>query len=187
MSNYRLDVVSATVADAVRHAGGLMFDRVRAGWRVVVVTEDTSHSTALTILGTRTRSPGEPEEIPAKAGRVVHIRVLPGDSPSVNRRTTGVALPRAGLGSQLLFWGPRVDCEPAEPKYPVRHELSPAARRFKGCALHAAGLDTHVEPSEEFWSNDVVDADLFADLLLDSQIGTVESVARPSSASLVRG
>lgn len=181
MSHYRLDVVSATIADAVRRAGGLMFDRVRAGWRVVVVTEDTAHSTALTIVGTRTQFPGEPEEIPAKAGRVVHIRVLPGDSPSVNRRTAEVR-----LGSQLLFWGPRVDCEPAEHKYPVRHELSPAARRFKRCALHAAGLDTHVEPSEEFWSNDVVDADLFADLLLDSQIRTVESVARPSS-TLVRG
>ncbi|MGE2726102.1 hypothetical protein [Mycolicibacterium pulveris] len=187
MSNYRLDVVGATIAEAVRHAGGLMFDRVRAGWRVAVVTEDTAHSAALTILGTRTQFPGEPGDMPAKAGRVVHTRILPGDSSSVNRYTTGVPLQRPEPGSQLLFWGPSVNCEPAQPKYPMRHELSPAARRFKGCALHAAGLDIHVEPSEEFWSYDAVDADPLADLLLDSQIRTAKLAARPPSSDLVRG
>ncbi|VEG47039.1 Uncharacterised protein [Mycolicibacterium flavescens] len=187
MSNYRLDVVSATVADAVRHAGGLMFDRVRAGWRVVVVTNDSADSTALTILGTHTQSPGEPEEIPAKSGRVVRTRIMPADSLFVDRRPAGVPLNRAEPGSQLLFWGPRVNCEPAGPVYPVRHELSPAARRFKAHALHAAGLATHVEPSEEFWSNEVVDADLLVDVWLDSRIHAVESVARSPSPDLVGG
>ena len=49
---YQLDVVTASVAEAVRHVGGLMFDRSAAGWRVRVVTVDTAHRQALTILGT---------------------------------------------------------------------------------------------------------------------------------------
>lgn len=187
MSSYRLDVISASVADAVRYAGGLMFDGGRAGWRVVVVTEDATHSTALTILGTRTRLPGHPEEILGKPGRVVRTRILSGDAHSVNDGTARVGLPRVESGSQLLFGGPRVNCERAATVYPVRHELSPAARRFKAHALQAAGLDTHVEASEEFWSNDAIHPDLLVDLLLNSQTQAGEYQARSPSPTLMGG
>lgn len=59
--SYRIDVVTDSVPDAIRHAGGLMFDRRRAGWQVVVVTDDAVHSRALTILGARIESPGDAE------------------------------------------------------------------------------------------------------------------------------
>ncbi|MCV7154576.1 hypothetical protein [Mycolicibacterium pyrenivorans] len=42
--SYRLDVVTTSVADAISHAGGLMFDRGRAGWRVAVVTDAAPYS-----------------------------------------------------------------------------------------------------------------------------------------------
>lgn len=187
MSSYRLDVISASVADAVRYAGGLMFDRGRARWRVVVVTEDATHSTALTILGTRTQPPGQLEEILGKPGRVVRTRILSGNALSVNDGTARVGLPRVESGSQLLFWGPHVNCETAATVYPVRHELSPAARMFKAHALHAAGLDTHVEPSEEFWSRDVLDPDLLVDRLLESQTYDDECEARSPSPTLMGG
>lgn len=181
MSSYRLDVISASVADAVRYAGGLMFDRGRAGWRVVLVTEDLTHSTALAILGTRAQPPGQPELILGKLGRVVRTRILSGATLSVNHHTARVELPRVESGSQHLFWGPHVNRDTAATVYPVRHELSPAARMFKAHALHAAGLDTRVAPSEEFWSKDVLDPDLLVDRLLESQTCDNEFEARSPS------
>ena len=184
MSSYRLDVISASVADAVRYAGGLMFDRGRAGWRVVVVTEDTTHSSALTILGSRTRSPGQPEEI---LGKPVRTRIPSHDALFVNHGPAPVGLPRVESNWQLLFWGPHVSCEAAASASPLRHELSAAAQRFKAHALHAAGLDTQVEPSEEFWSNDVLDPDLLVDLLLHPQSHAGVYQARSPSPTLVGG
>src|SRR5690606_31689638 len=56
---YRVDVITDSVSEAVRHAGGLMFDRSRAGWDVVVLTDDPDNSRALAILGARTQGPGQ--------------------------------------------------------------------------------------------------------------------------------
>jgi hypothetical protein len=187
VSSYRLDVISVSVADAVRYAGGLMFDRGRAGWRVVVVTEDLTQSTALTILGARTQPPGQPELILGKPGRMVRTRILSGATFSVNRRTARVGLPRVESGPQQLFWGPHLSCETAATVHPVRHELSPAARTFKAHALHAAGLDTHVDPSEEFWSTDALDPALPVESSLESQTYAGEFEDRPPSPTLMGG
>ena len=43
--------VAGDVATVVTAAGGWLCDRVRAGWRVTVLTPDAVHATALTILG----------------------------------------------------------------------------------------------------------------------------------------
>lgn len=167
--SYRLDVATTSVADAVRHAGGLMFDRGRAGWRVAVVTDDATYSQALTILGTHTRSPGQLEDRPHGQGRVVRTRVLPIDELTATRQGTaedsGVA-----PWAQLLFWGERVTRESTGRLYAVRHDLSPAARTFKAHALRCAGLDTHVESSEQFWVTDALATDLFGDLLPAGQL-----------------
>ena len=56
--SYRLDVVSDSLAEAVAHAGGLIFDRRRAGWDVSVTTSDVTPTRALTILGARIDVPG---------------------------------------------------------------------------------------------------------------------------------
>ena len=68
---YQLDVVTGSVAEAVRYVGGLMFDRSGAGWRVRVVTEDRAHRRALTILGTVTESPEEHDDSLHNPNRVV--------------------------------------------------------------------------------------------------------------------
>jgi hypothetical protein len=47
----RLAVVAADVADAVNGAGGLIFDRVTAGWRVEVYLEEQGDERPLRILG----------------------------------------------------------------------------------------------------------------------------------------
>ena len=59
--------------------------------------------------------------------------------------------------SELLLWGPRVDCEPAGRLHPVQHELSAAARTFKAQALRSIGADARVEPAEAFWAADALD------------------------------
>jgi hypothetical protein len=134
-----------------------------------VVTEDATNSTALTILGTNTQPPGQPEEILGSPGRVIRTQILSGDAVSANRPLTRVGLPGVEPSSQLLFWGPPVDCETPATVYRVRHELSPAARSFKAHALHAAGFDAHIEACEEFWANTVLDPDLMAGLLPGTQ------------------
>ena len=51
---YRLDVVAANAADAVKFAGGWMYDRVMAGWDVTVLLADRTDERPLQILGVET-------------------------------------------------------------------------------------------------------------------------------------
>ena len=48
---YRLDVVAPTVLDAVKFAGGWVYDRVMAGWDVTVLIGDDEDVRPLEILG----------------------------------------------------------------------------------------------------------------------------------------
>ena len=48
---YRLDVVSPTVLDAVRFAGGWIYDRVMAGWDVTVLVNSGEDVRPLEVLG----------------------------------------------------------------------------------------------------------------------------------------
>ncbi len=52
---YRLDVVAPTVLDAVRFAGGWIYDRVMAGWDVTVLIRDDEDVRPLEILGAEVR------------------------------------------------------------------------------------------------------------------------------------
>src|SRR5262245_8099616 len=51
---YRLDVVAPTVLDAVRCAGGWIYDRVMAGWDVTVLIGQDEDLRPLRILGAET-------------------------------------------------------------------------------------------------------------------------------------
>ncbi len=51
---YRLDVVAPTVLDAVRYAGGWIYDRVMAGWDVTVLVGNQDDLRPLHILGAQT-------------------------------------------------------------------------------------------------------------------------------------
>ena len=149
--SYQVDVVVDSVAEAVRHAGGLMFDRRRMGWRVSVVTDDTAHCRALTILGVHREPPDGRDEASFGQDRVIRCLVLP-----VGRCTTNPSMQLKDVLSQepseLLLWGPGVDCEPAGTLHPVRYELSAAARTFKAQALRSIGTDSGADTAEEFWA-----------------------------------
>jgi hypothetical protein len=162
---YQLDVVTAGAAEAVRFAGGLMFDRSLAGWRVTVVTEDTAHRRALTILGARTHSPEQHSDSLHNPNRVVRSILVPidqftGDSQAHAVQDTDLEPP-----AEVVVWGQHVNTELTDLLHPVRHELSAAARTFKAEALRCAGLDTCVDSWEEFWAAKILDPAPFGHLL----------------------
>ena len=155
--SYQLDVITATVAEAVRYAGGLMFDHSLAGWRVRVVTEDTAHRRALAILGTYTQSP-EQDGALHTPNRVVRSVIPPVDHLIVDPQAAAVQNPMIEPPAELWLWGQHAT-ELTGLLRPVRHELSAAARTFKAEALRCAGLDTRVDPGEEFWSAQILSPD----------------------------
>jgi hypothetical protein len=153
---YQVDVVADSVAEAVRHAGGLMFDRRRMGWHVRVVTNDTADCRALTILGAHLEMPREGEAALADQDRMIRCLVLPTDMCTTNPPVVGLNHLLLQKDSEVLLWGRDVDSELAGPRHPVRHELSAAARTFKAQALRSIGTDVRVDPAEQFWAADAL-------------------------------
>ncbi|UXA07410.1 hypothetical protein KXD96_04535 [Mycobacterium sp. SMC-2] len=143
---YRLDVIAVSAPDVVRSAGGWLYDRAMAGWQVTVLLPDGSDARSLRILGVQARDleeyfaaaaadPGSTSESLAVSAEAftadarVRDRVL----RSLDDRLTEVAL----WGQVPSGWPLRVDRGVARAQY----ALSAAARRFKGHALAAAGID----------------------------------------------
>ncbi|MEV3905974.1 hypothetical protein AB0K11_26945 [Mycobacterium sp. NPDC050551] len=147
--SYRIDVVTDSVSEAVRHAGGLMFDCRRAGWKVVVITDDAADSRALDILGVDVESPGGAENRIPELERE-NRTVLSAISAATAAQKRGSLL---GLRNQRLVWGQPVDSGWTSFRHPAPHALSPAARMFKAQALYSAGLTSSVEDREHFWAD----------------------------------
>ncbi len=145
--NYRLHVIAESVLEAIQQAGGLMFDRRRAGWQVAVVTSDDEHPRALAILGVDIQSPTEFDAL----------------RPASEQ---GVCTVVSGTIGFPTWRHPDAGESPA-PLRPVEHTLSAAARTFKVHALHCAGVETTVEGRECFWTDGTVAAGEFAHLLPD--------------------
>lgn len=135
---YRLDVVAADVADAVRFAGGWMYDRVMAGWDVTVLLADGQDARPLQILGVET---SDLESALALGGERPHpqtVAVAADLFASDDRVRRGVlgALEQ-GL-TEVTLWGDTWPAELDDSVDPVAHRLSGAARAFKTQALTAA-------------------------------------------------
>ncbi|MCG7579719.1 hypothetical protein [Mycolicibacterium sp. OfavD-34-C] len=143
---YRLDVITDDVPEAVRRAGGLMFDYGRAGWQVVVITDDDMHSRALTILGARVEAPRDDIQTGCdNAGRESRAVVAP---LGALRQHPELG---AGYGSRVLLWGEHLDQEPAAGLCTFWYQLSAAARSFKACALGSVGGAPAAGRGEQFW------------------------------------
>lgn len=137
---YRLDVVSPTVHDAVRFAGGWVYDRVMAGWDVTVLVGSDEDARPLEILG---------------AGVVNLESVLEGWEQRPPPQTVAVAadlfdrddrVRRGVLGAleqgatEVTLWGAPLPAELDSSVDTVEHRLSAAARAFKAQALAAIGV-----------------------------------------------
>lgn len=151
---YRLNVFTDSVPEAIRHAGGLMFDRRRAGWDVVVSTEDCRFARALAILGVRLLDPSSPDDQePGSPWDICTVVARAATCVRDSSETTRF------LDQDFLWWSPG-DVEESSPVRTVRHELSSAAQAFKRQALRCAGCLAGPEPYEVFRTADLVGADL---------------------------
>jgi hypothetical protein len=124
-------VVAPTLVDVVRCAGGLLVDRVLAGWETTVLVTDPADTRPLRILGAR---PVDLESALASPGPVPRAEEIAVDASLCGsddrvRRMVQEAL-YEGSADVRLWGGP---C-PAK----LEHRLSFAARAFKAQALAAA-------------------------------------------------
>jgi hypothetical protein len=149
---YRLDVVAPTVLDAVRYAGGWIYDRVMAGWDVTVLIGSDDDLRPLHILGAQTLDLGsvleEWEDRP-------HPQTVAVAADLFDRDPRVLAHVRNALeqgATEVTLWGERLPAELDGSVDSAAHHLSAAARAFKARALavaHDPGADSVAE-SETF-------------------------------------
>jgi hypothetical protein len=135
---YRLDVVAPTVLDAVRYAGGWVYDRVMAGWDVTVLIGGDEDLRPLEILGAEVR---DLESVLDSWQDRPHPQTVAvaGDVFAVDARVRGHVLNALDQGAtEVTLWGESLPAELDESVDSVQHRLSAAARAFKAQALAAA-------------------------------------------------
>jgi hypothetical protein len=139
----RLAVMAPRLAEAVRFAGGWLFDQAMAGWDVAVLTADDADARPLRILGARAADLETVlnRRIRGSCLQAIAVRAdLCGDDARV-RRMVSEAL--AGGLADVRLWSerwPDGPDRPDGPDGPVWHRLSVAARAFKAQALAAAAV-----------------------------------------------
>jgi hypothetical protein len=135
---YRLDVVAPTALDAVRFAGGWIYDRVMAGWDVTVLIGGDEDVRPLEILGAEVR---DLKSVLASWEDRPHPQTVAvaGDLLAVDRRVREHVLNALDQGAtEVTLWGDSLPAELDESVDSVQHRLSAAARAFKAQALAAA-------------------------------------------------
>jgi hypothetical protein len=148
---YRLDVVAPTVLDAVRFAGGWVYDRVMAGWDVTVLVGDDEDVRPLEILGAEVR---DLESVLASWEDRPHPQTVAVAADLFDRDARvrqGVLEALEQGATEVTLWGEGLPAELDESVDSVQHRLSSAARAFKGQALAAANApDAAVGHTEIF-------------------------------------
>jgi hypothetical protein len=135
---YRLDVVAPTVLDAVRFAGGWVYDRVMAGWDVTILIRDDEDVRPLEILGAEVR---DLESVLASWQDRPHpqtIAVAADLFERDDRLRRGVLSALEQGATEVTLWGEQLPAELDRSVDSVQHQLSAAARAFKAQALAAA-------------------------------------------------
>lgn len=136
--DYRLDVLAADAADLVRCAGGWMFDRSMAGWRVEAWLLDADDLRPLQVLGVNGHRFGSgPDRTgdDVAAGLAVSADLVSADG-GVRDEVCGALT--AGR-TEIVVWGGGWPARLGGRAEPVRYRMSAAARTFKRHALMAVG------------------------------------------------
>lgn len=150
LGKYQLDVTACDVVDVVRSAGGWLFDRSMAGWDVTVHLNSECHDLRpLHIIGVNTEPPPADDDAgaPARALALAASAAVVAADPQL--RNDLLRAMKRGIGDVLL-WGNSWPAGVERGVELVEHELSAAARAFKGHALTALGLSEPVESTETF-------------------------------------
>jgi hypothetical protein len=146
-------VIAPSAVDAVRYAGGWLFDRVMAGWDVTVCTADHADARPLRILGARAVDLESALASPLRTAKPKALAIdarLYGSDPRVRRRVHEVL---DGGVSEVRIWGDECPADFGGVSDSVQHRLSVAARAFKAHALAAAAAPTDsIDGTELFHS-----------------------------------
>lgn len=148
---HRLVVFASSSADAAEFAGGLIFDRVGAGWDVKIhlTTSAPKDDRTLRILGIQSRI----QYARFDSSDWPDLLLIGADAYSADpdvRRIYKAALRRQH--TEVAMWGGAWPDELEPGIGAVEHRLSIAARAFKAHAMASAGLDRSIDPAEPFLS-----------------------------------
>lgn len=134
----QLLVLAPSMVEAVRFAGGWLFDRVMAGWDVTVLTATPADYRPLRILGARAVDLDSALAPPVIGPRHQAIAVDAGLYDS-DTRVRQIVLDAINDGvADVRLWGARNPVDRDGGARAVQHRLSMAARAFKAQALAAA-------------------------------------------------
>jgi hypothetical protein len=147
---YRLDVVAPTVLDAVKFAGGWVYDRVMAGWDVTVLIGDDEDARPLEILGAEVRDLESVLESWQDRPHPQTIAVAADLFDRDSRVRKGVLSALEQGATEVTLWGEGLPAELDKSVDSVQHQLTAAARAFKAQALAAANNSEAVGHTETF-------------------------------------
>jgi hypothetical protein len=147
---YRLDVVAPTVLDAVKFAGGWVYDRVMAGWDVTVLIGDDEDARPLEILGAEVRDLESVLESWQDRRHPQTIAVAADLFDRDSRVRKGVLSALEQGATEVTLWGEGLPAELDKSVDSVQHQLTAAARAFKAQALAAANNSEAVGHTETF-------------------------------------
>jgi hypothetical protein len=140
-----VSLVSA--ADVVQSAGGWLYDRVMAGWEVTALLPDGCDTRPLRVLGVQAL---DPEVRFALTGSTSQSLAVSAEAFTADARVRDKVLESLdGRLTEVALWGDGWPLGVNRAMTRAQHVLSAAARRFKGCALAAAGIPgAYVGPTE---------------------------------------
>lgn len=150
-TRHRMAIFAGNAADIVGFAGGLIFDRVGAGWDVKIqlasVTPEDERSLRILGIQSRMHSVGF-DTSPWPDVLLMSADVYSGQIQARRMFNTAARKQHA----EVVMWGGGWPDELDPGIGTVEHRLSTAARAFKAYAMVAAGLDATVQPAEQFLS-----------------------------------
>jgi hypothetical protein len=144
-----LSVMSTSVDDAVRFAGGLIFDRVKFGWRVIVLLPAGEDTRPLRILGADIADvAAPPTELREHRTALAASATMCAHDASTRSE---VATALATKTTEVIVWGAAIPDDLERGSRMISYRLSSAALAFKCHAMTAASLDPlSIEPTEIF-------------------------------------
>jgi hypothetical protein len=149
LGKYQLDVTACDVVDVVRSAGGWLFDRSMAGWDVSVIAGGGRDVRPLQILGIGAGPREQDDDVSAPARGIALAASADAVCADEELRANVLKAMKRGVGD-VLIWGTSWPEGIERGVDVVEHELSAAARAFKGHALAAIGLSEAVGRTETF-------------------------------------
>jgi len=146
----RMAAIARDAGEAVRFAGGWLFDQAMLGWEVHVLTADSSAARALSILGVQAHDLDGVLASEARFGTCLRAVAIPAGLYRSDARVRPIAdavLRPGGSGpGELRLWDGDESADPCLTWGPqcsttrVSHTLSLATRAFKAQALVAASV-----------------------------------------------